>query len=472
MDRIDQEDQILKPGRYVIVQRQGYTKLHKLKQQGSIILGNFTVELDAVIGNKYQDVFQMKLKKEGKKLHVLEKVEKIITIDQINVEKSGKDNRNIKGDNTSQGLTKEEIDRMRDESASANDIVEKLIVNSKSFGLKTEYAQEKYMKKKEKKYFEYIKIRKPTVRLLAEMFYRQDPSKTLGIRIDDLSQILTYANVQSDGNYLLYDSGSSGLMAAGILDRIGACTEGKLVHMHPGNECQKSGLLGMNFPAEQFERCINVNLYSVLRCYYQNCKGSSCKGKIKEEKLTEEDIEKNLEDVKEDTKEIKAIEVDLNKEKIELEIPKNEIKIKETSKTGNKRPIDVEETRKNYFKKLKKEDHSSGQKKPGWMFENEKACSILKDKVDGLILTVKEHPISLVKELSQFLKGSRNLVVFSVLREPLQDLYVHLKCRCDFISIRVFNNFMRCYQVLPERTHPAINMNSGGYILTAVKLSN
>lgn len=106
------------------------------------------------------------------------------------------------------------------------------------------------------------------------------------------------------------------------------------------------------------------------------------------------------------------------------------------------------------------------------MLENEKACKILEEKVDGLVLTVKEHPVNLVKGLLPFLKGGRNLVVFCLIREPLQDLFVYLKSRCDVISIRVSNNFMREYQVLPERTHPKVNMNSGGYILSALKLGD
>lgn len=114
------------------------------------------------------------------------------------------------------------------------------------------------------------------------MFYRQDPSKTLGIRIDDLSQILTYANIHSDGNHLLYDSGTSGLLSAAILNQIGANTNGHLIHMHPGNECQKSAFVAMQFPQEQAERCINVNIYSVLRCFYQNQEPDAKKLKLEE----------------------------------------------------------------------------------------------------------------------------------------------------------------------------------------------
>lgn len=190
----------VKVGDYLVVQRQGYTKLHRLRNHGNLILGSFTVEMDNVIGEKYYDTFQMKNMPGNKKLYILEKVDEINTATgSVNIEKSGADNRHIPNNADSQSLTKDDIDKLKDEELSSNNIVEQLINNSRTFNMKTEYSQEKYIKKKEKKYFEYIQIRKPTIRLLSQMFYRQDPTKTLGIRVDDLSQILTCANIHPEG---------------------------------------------------------------------------------------------------------------------------------------------------------------------------------------------------------------------------------------------------------------------------------
>ncbi|XP_050305485.1 tRNA (adenine(58)-N(1))-methyltransferase non-catalytic subunit TRM6 [Anthonomus grandis grandis] len=386
---------IINAGDHVIVQRQGYTKLHKLKQHGNMAIGKFTVEMDNVLGMRYFDTFQMKKSPNGKKLFVLERVsDSGSTINNLNIEKSGLDNRDITVEEDTQALTKDDIDKLQDSELNSNTIIGELVNNSKTFNMKTEYSQEKYIKKKEKKYFEYIQLRRPTIRLLCNMFYRQDPTKTLGIRIDDLSQILTYANIQSEGNHMLYDSGTSGLMVASVMNAIGQQTSGTLIHMHPGNECQKNAFVAMQFPEEQRNRCINVNLYSVLRHYYQSEDPPCKKAKVDEP-----------------------------------------------------------------------------QKVPQWQLDNVKACEILTNKCDSLIVTCKEHPVNIVKELLPFLRGARQLVVFSLIREPLQDLFLYLKSRLDIVAIRLSNNFLRNYQVLPERTHPEVNMNSGGYILTAVKLN-
>lgn len=202
MDNLESENTV-KEGDYVIVQRQYYTKLHRVKNSSKLILGAFTVEMNKIIGCKYFDMFQIKNIPGSKNLYTLQKVEEMNSAsDSLNIKQSGKDNRNIPNNAESQTLTKEDIDKLKDEKFCSNSIIGELINNSKTFNMKTGYSQEKYIKKKEKKYCEYIQIRKPSIRLLAQMFYRQDCTKTLGIRIDDLSQIMTYANIHQDGKYL------------------------------------------------------------------------------------------------------------------------------------------------------------------------------------------------------------------------------------------------------------------------------
>ena len=71
--------------------------------------------------------------------------------ESINPEKSGSDNRNLRDLNTSQSLTPEEIEKMKKEGASADDVVKKLVENSATFSEKTVFAKEKYIRRKKKK---------------------------------------------------------------------------------------------------------------------------------------------------------------------------------------------------------------------------------------------------------------------------------------------------------------------------------
>ncbi|KAG5891775.1 hypothetical protein JTB14_006963 [Gonioctena quinquepunctata] len=438
----EDENNTIKVGHHIVVQRQGYTKLHKLKAHSRLILGSFNIDMDNIIGEKYYDTFQMKNTPGNKKFYTLERVEQPSSATEgVTIEQSGADNRHIPNNAESQSLTKEDIDKLKDKELNSNIIVEHLITNSKTFSMRTGYSQEKYIKKKEKKYFEYIQIKKPSIRILVQMFYRQDPTKTLGIRLDDLSQMLTYSNIHPEGNHLLYDSGTSGLVPAAITCAIGSGTSGHLIHMHPGNECQKNAFIAMQFPKEQADRCINVNIYSVLRCFYQKKQLDTCNN--------EGDVEMNDIKIKSDENVAGNCENETVISKVDIEQSDDH---HENEPPAKKTKLEV-----------------SSQKK-SWQLDNERACNILENKVDSLIVTLKEHPVNIVKELLPFLNGCRSFVIFSLLKEPLQDLYLYLKSRVDIVSIRLINNFMRNYQVLPDRTHPEVNMNNGGYILTGFKL--
>jgi hypothetical protein len=65
------------------------------------------------------------------------------------------------------------------------------------------FSQEKFVRKKSKKYFPYVMIRRPSIRLLAEIYYANDPMKIMNMRIDSLAQMLNNANVRAGANYMV-----------------------------------------------------------------------------------------------------------------------------------------------------------------------------------------------------------------------------------------------------------------------------
>lgn len=279
MSTLDEQPKI-KLGDYIVIQRQKYTKLQKFGNlDATCVLGKDQLELKALLDQPYGATFKMCPKEDlGKshrgrqKLNSLElcnEMEMRNIREVLGISSSGEDNRNIIDDGDSQSLKPEDIDKLRDTFNESTKIIEKIVENSKTFHNKTEYSQEKYLKKKEKKYFEYIQIRQPTLRLITEIYYRQDAEKVMGLRVDTLSQLISYSGISAFGNYLLYESGSNGLLPAAFLNSMGSNTEAKLVHMHPGNVPQKQAILALNLPDEQLQRCVSVNIYSVLREYYQ-----------------------------------------------------------------------------------------------------------------------------------------------------------------------------------------------------------
>lgn len=426
----------IKIGDFIIIQRQKYTKLHKLTAQSSPTLGREIINLDAVAGQKYFTTFRMVLAESNKKrIYDLEPCPdfRMSITDDIEVAESGNDNRNIVDNGQSQKLTSEEIDTLKGSGKTSTEILSHIVGNSQSFANKTEFSQEKYLRKKEKKYFEYIQIRKPTLRLITEIYYRQDPDKMLGIRIDTLSQILTYSNVSCFSKCLLYESGTNGIVLAGLLSRMGPIVDdddsGKLVYMHPGNFQQKQAVNALNLPEA---RMVAVNIYSVLRHFYQ--------------KMKADEAEQQKEAVVEDQ-----------------EPAAKKTKIDETSENGHTNG------------KPSLEEGEVEKPKKKWELDNEEGCRILADLMDSLVIVAKEEPISILRNLLPFVKPSSPVVVYSQCREMLVELYNELKGGNvkGVTDIHIFSNFHRIYQVLPDRTHPDINMTgNSGYILTGTTVKN
>jgi len=139
------------------------------------------------------------------------------------------------------------------------EIVEKLIESSASFHQKTKYSQAKFLKKKSRKYFQYVVIKKPTIRLIMQINYKSDPLKMLNLRIDTLAQILNNANIRSGGRYMIYEVGCQGMVVASAFERLG--NEGKLVHLFHTGMPQTQSLNSMNFSKPSMDNLMTLNLY-------------------------------------------------------------------------------------------------------------------------------------------------------------------------------------------------------------------
>lgn len=111
---------------------------------------------------------------------ILEPAENVVELKEIIKDLgSGESNKEIWDDGTSQQLKKEDIEQLRGQGLTGTEIVSQLVENSKTFQIKTEFSQEKYLNKKEEKYSEWLEVLKPNIRHLAKCFYSQDPMKIL-----------------------------------------------------------------------------------------------------------------------------------------------------------------------------------------------------------------------------------------------------------------------------------------------------
>lgn len=348
---------------------------------------------------------------------------------------------------------------MREKTSDSKEIIGTLVANSKSFNEKTEFSQEKYIKKKEKKYFDFIQIRKPTIRLIADIFYRQDPEKPLGLRVDSLSQLISYSGVNSTGTYLLYEAGTSGLVPAALLNSMGSSGDARLIHIHPGSFPQKQAISALNLDEEHEKKCVSVNIYSVLRQYYQ----SSSNGVEVPEAITSitEAVEHSESRKRKAEDDIEGANGEAKRPNIdEKAAEKSEEKTSETPEVAAVEAPDA-------FTEPKE------RKKPKWQYENEEAIELLKNKVDSLVIVSKEDPFNILKELVQFVHPGRPVVIFHTCKEILMECFASMKSLDRMINVRLMTNWMRNYQVLPMRTHPAVQITgSSGYLLVGYTVDN
>lgn len=456
MEDLEVNQNIISFGQYVIFEKKDYKKIHLLSQKTEqIFIGKNKVDLHEVIGKNMGSIFKM-IPKVGCNRHFTLQLcstsEMSLTKEMLKDINSGVDNRSICDDGSSQVLTAMSIEELRDNGTAPQTIMEHLVENSKTFKIKTEYSQEKYLNKKEKKYFEFITIKRPTIRILAEVFYDRELPKTIGIRIDTLSQITTAVNLQPDGKYLLIESGFKGIVAATILNSLSE--EGKLVLVTPGNQCQKQAVLAMNFTNSHLSNLMTLRLKTVLNIM-SNCSSSN---QISSVRVTE--ISSDICDDK--------IGVKVSTEKVEESdllsqiTPEDDQRTTDMESNERKRKLDDIDTNP---------VNSTGGKKPRWAIEAELAEEILLQKVDGLIMACKELSVDVLDKLLYNLKPSRPFVIYSQYVEPLVAMYLHLKPCHDIVSLKITETWLRPYQILPDRSHPAVTVSSSsGYLLHGIKV--
>lgn len=395
-------ENIIARGQYLIINKNETYLIHQISNKGILKLGRDVIDLKASIGQPYSSTYKLEPLPEKKRHYTLIVCNDNQARNQWATNGCGTDNKLITDDSSSQLLSADEIIALKESGETGQNIVERLLENSKTFQLKTEYAQEKYLKKKARKYCDYLTIFKPTIRLITDVLYKQQTiPKTIALRFDTLAQILCRVNLDPGGKYLLYENGSQGLIQASLINQLH--DDGCLVHIFSSTPEQNAlkAVKAMNFSESKLKQILTVNLDEIL-----------------------------------DTKN----EDNTPEEKVEVNIPNCMDNKKRKSDEG--------------YTQIKKK-HKPITSIDGLNF-------IKSNKFDGLIVVCREEPTEFVKILLPYLSLSRPFVVYSAYREMLVTMYTEFKMRRDVVFLRLTDSFMRYHQVLPNRTHPDVTMDDGG----------
>lgn len=249
-------------------------------------------------------------------------------------------------------------------------------------------------------------VLKPSVRLLAEIYYKKDPEKAAAFRSEYLAMMLSMGNVYHGATVAVMEQ-CLGVLTAGVLERLGG--GGRCIHLHKGVSPQAiPAVESMDFAHEVTDALYPVPLSQLFHC--------------------EESSEIHRHRYFGDPNEV-----------IEVE-PEEEEKMKE-----RKKKQELRRTRLN------------------------QALTVMKSRdVEGILIALRiTHPLSILKELVKTARPSSPLVVYSQHVQPLIDCYLHLKDSDTGVNLRIMDSFYREQQILPGRTHPEMTQYvAGGYLLS------
>ncbi|KAF9111863.1 tRNA (adenine(58)-N(1))-methyltransferase non-catalytic subunit trm6 [Mortierella sp. AM989] len=229
-----------------------------LKPNTTISLGKFgSFKANDIIGRAWGNTYEI-YDKDNKT--------RIYHLDEINeVEETENNNREIVDDGSSQKLTLEQIKTLKSEGLkgelTGKEIVNKLKESHATFDKKTAYSQAKYLQKKGKKFHKIFTPIKPTTYSVNEYFYIKNPAKIRDIRMDTLSQLLSYSNVHAGCKLLVVDD-TQGMVVSALAERMGGI--GTILGLYDGDNPHYDVLKYMNFNQDILD---SVKVLSWLRIH-------------------------------------------------------------------------------------------------------------------------------------------------------------------------------------------------------------
>lgn len=430
----------IKEGDCIVMKRGDIFKAAQIQPKKKVVFEKQWFFLDNAVGHLYGTVF------ETVSGGTLQPQKPKDTESSCDAKEAGTDNRNIVDDGKSQKLTRDHIEMFKKQGLKGQQIIQELIENSSTFRDKTEYAQDKYIKKKKKKYENTVTILKPSCRILAMMYHGREPGKICHLRYETLAQMLTLANVHAGSKVLVFET-CAGLVLGAVMERMGGY--GSVIQMYPGGGPVRAGVESFGFPAHfhdtlhEFPIChVNALLSGTLHTTGRDSSADEKQSSMVEEEKSQPDA------TQQGSPEEQSMETSAGDDTGQDQEKTQEEKRKEAK--AQEKKVKLEEKRKKLAA----------------------AAALLEGRnADGLVIASRFHPWPVLMGLLKFLSPSRPFVVYSQYKEPLIECYTKLKEQGGTVNLRLTDTWLRHYQVLPNRTHPLLLMSGGGgYLLSGTSV--
>lgn len=187
---------------------------------------------------------------------------------QVNNNKK-RDNRHLIDNNTAQTLNSISLQKLKNlGTMTGSDLVQTIIQNSSTFANKTKFSQLKYVKKKQQKYQPRCRVIRTNSLMICQLLHSKDSKRIMNVRHDTLGQILSYSNITSGQQVLVFET-CQGLITGAIAERLGGY--GSIISIYTGQQHSYEDMIS-KFNLKWYEQYIIKWLHSshILRPIHIN----------------------------------------------------------------------------------------------------------------------------------------------------------------------------------------------------------
>ncbi|KAA8912927.1 hypothetical protein TRICI_003309 [Trichomonascus ciferrii] len=247
------DNSVIKAGKYVMLRLPSENfKIEKLKENGTVNLGKFgSFRVNDIVGHPFG--FTYEIMGEDKNLRIVESESEMV--DDRDELEPHENNRELLDDPSVQKLSTEEIEDLKRKGYSGQEIVDLVIKSHGSFDKKTAFSQEKYLKRKQRKFLQRFTPEPITSTELIDIYLDKDPIKIQDMSVESLGLMMSMADIRPGGTYLVADD-VSGVVVAALIERMGG--EGCIVCLHESEHPNFDALKYMNCSQELITRMVKT----------------------------------------------------------------------------------------------------------------------------------------------------------------------------------------------------------------------
>ena len=446
-------DYIIQRNHYVVIRMHDEDATSIIQVEGSKKIARKYFSVEPLIGHPYGSVFEINngiIEKLSQYQSVEEDFKDELAASKAEGATSAKNDWFI-DDNTSQKLSGSDVEQMKKDGIKRVDIIKTLVANSQTWSSKTTFAQEKWLKRKAKKYLLRFRVERCTPETVCNVYRFKSSAKICSIRTDSLARLLSHANIYAGCRCLVFES-LLGLVTSSVAYRMRGL--GRIISAYAGEQPNLGIIKMFNFKKNETEiiqpcpaNLIGPAADTVRMNGFTHTGPQETVGAYGAEYM--ELIEKR--------RAVAAVAFDT-----------------EDGSSGNNDNNNNDSN--NSLEKLKDNSYMTRERYSYFnngrrMEDRPRVQKMLVDGFDSLIIASRYHPLPILKESIALLMPSASFAIYSEFAEPLNECYKYLNDYKIAIRMNIGDTWLREFQILPGRVHPQMNMvTSGGYVLTGIYL--